>query len=289
MKPGSPQHRRHRRRAAIRHALFTKGPVRLTAGRIRPKKKFTANERTVDLPNLPDALCGLTIAHLSDLHVGELLTPEHLPQIVETTNAIGADMIVGTGDFIDFSNDVLPAVVDAMAQLDAPLGCWFVLGNHDHLDNADDVRAAFDEAGLRLFDGDATHLEHRGHTIAIGGVDWSGNPKTLDPHIATACRATAKADLKILLAHHPHAFDTAYETGVDLTLSGHTHGGQILLSTKRGRKGSIGLGNIGFRYTRGIYARGNSRLHVSSGVGAWFPLRFRCPAEITRLILQNPY
>ena len=99
----------------------------------------------------------------------------------------------------------------------------------------------------------------------------------------------ARADLKILLAHHPHAFDEAHRHAIDLTLSGHTHGGQILFSTKRGKKGSIGLGNVGFRYTRGLYEHGACRLHVSSGVGAWFPIRFRCPAEITRLVLENPY
>jgi len=76
---------------------------------------------------------------------------------------------------------------------------------------------------------------------------------------------------------------------VHVTLSGHTHGGQFLLSSKRGRKGSIGLANLGFRYTRGLYSRGNSRLYVSSGVGSWFPFRFRCPAEITALELQSTF
>ena len=84
-------------------------------------------------------------------------------------------------------------------------------------------------------------------------------------------------------------FDPACRDGVDLTLSGHTHGGQLLISDKRGKKGSIGLGNLAFRYTRGLYSRGPHRLYVSSGVGSWFPFRFRCPAEITLLELQATY
>ena len=273
----------------MRHAVFTRTPVRLSRGWIRPKKKFTANERTVLLPNLPDELCDLSIAHFSDLHVGELLTPAHLPYIVETTNRIGADLIAGTGDFIDFSNRYLDKVVEAMSELEAPLGCWFVLGNHDHLDNSAEVIAAFREAGLGLLSDEGHLMEHRDRTIGVGGIDWSSKNTDDGPAVQAAHQPMAKADLKILLAHHPHVFDEACKHAIDLTLSGHTHGGQILFSTKRGRKGSIGLGNVGFRYTRGLYERGNCRLHVSSGVGAWFPIRFRCPAEITRLVLENPY
>ncbi len=281
--------RRRRRRAAIRHAIFTRAPLRLIGGRLnRTGGRFCINQRTIDLPDLPDELCGLRITHLSDPHVGELITPEHLPAIVEAANKLDGHLIAVTGDFIDFSNKVLPAVVDAMKKLHAPLGAYFVLGNHDYLDNAEEVKRAFHRGGLELLVNAARLLQFQGRKIALGGADWAeGGPRQLACNVRnTARRMDHNADLSILLAHHPHAFDTAHRFGIDVTLSGHTHGGQVLLSPTRGKKGSIGLANIGFRYTRGLYAHGDCRLFVSSGVGSWFPFRFRCPAEITQLELQ---
>jgi len=286
-------HRRKRRRAAIRHAVFTRGPVRLSIGllgRPRPGGSFCVNQRTIELDELPDELCGLRVTHLSDPHIGELITPDHLPGIVEAANNLGGHVIAVTGDFIDFSNKVLPHVVDAMKRLEAPLGSYFVLGNHDYLDNANEVKRAFRDAGLNLLLNTCIRVDHHGRRIAIGGVDWADKPGQLTRYVRSACRhMNGDCDLSILLAHHPHAFDVAHRYGVHVTLSGHTHGGQVLLSDRRGRKGSIGLANLGFRYTRGLYSRGASRLYVSSGVGSWFPFRFRCPAEITSLELQCTY
>ena len=81
--------------------------------------------------------------------------------------------------------------------------------------------------------------------------------------------------------------DAACRHGLDLTLSGHTHGGQLLLSNHRGRKGSIGLGSLAFQYPRGLYRRGDHHLYVTSGVGSWFPWRVRCPAEIACLVMRR--
>ena len=85
----------------------------------------------------------------------------------------------------------------------------------------------------------------------------------------------------ILLAHHPHAFDAAADAGIPLTLSGHTHGGQLMLSQ------NIGVGPMMFRYWSGIYQKAKSQLVVSNGVGNWFPLRINAPAEIAHITLQK--
>jgi hypothetical protein len=290
--PADKHHRAKRRRAAFRHALMTKAPIRLTGGRlaqVRPGKMFTINGRTIQIPGLCDELCGLKITHLSDPHVGELITPAHLPHIVEAANNLGGDLIAVTGDFIDFSNDVLPAVVEAMKQLTAPLGVYFVLGNHDYLDDAVEVKRAFRTAGLNLLLNDVLRVKHHDKQVCVGGVDWSEDPSVTDQLVARTAKRMSPCELSILLAHHPHAFDAACKASVHLTLSGHTHGGQVLLSETFGKKGSLGLANFGFRYTRGLYQRDKSSLFVSSGVGSWFPLRFRCPAEITLLELQSTY
>jgi hypothetical protein len=272
--------------------LFTRGPNRLTGGRlsrVRPGRHFTVNRRTIEIENLPDELCGLKITHLSDPHVGELITPAHLPMIVESANQLGGDLIAVTGDFIDFSNDYLPPVIEAMSRLRAPLGVYFVLGNHDYLDDGEGVKRAFRHAGLNLLVNQTELLVWNERRIALGGIDWPPATSRLDPLVRAVAGRMKSSDLSILLAHHPHAFDAAHDCGIHLTLAGHTHGGQVLLSTRRGKKGSIGLANLGFRYTRGLYQRGNSSLFVSSGVGSWFPLRFRCPAEITLLELDCPF
>lgn len=293
MTPTERKHRNKRRRAALRHAVFTRAPNQLTGGllsRVKPGRNFCVDRRTLLLDNLPDELCGLTITHLSDLHVGELLTPAHLPHIVHAVNSLASDLVAVTGDFIDYSNDFLPAVVDAMVQLEAPLGVYHVLGNHDYLEDADGVKHAFAEAELNLLLDEAIRIEHHDRAITLGGCDWAGTRDRIARHVRkTARQMPQHRDLSILLAHHPHAFDAACACGIDLTLAGHTHGGQMLLSHKLGAKGSIGLANLAFKYTRGHYQRGACNLFVSSGVGSWFPLRFRCPAEITVLELQNRY
>ncbi len=287
-----PQHRKRRRLAALRHAVLTKAPIRLTGGRLnrlRPGGNFRIHNRTIDLPRLPDALCGMTIAHFSDPHVGELITPAHLDPIIEATNALEADLIAVTGDFIDFSNRVLDDVIRAMCRLRAPLGVWFVLGNHDYLDDADAVKTAFADAKLNLLINQSHELEFRGQRLNIGGIDWSHKPADMKQAVRHTTRAMTGSDFSLLLAHHPHAFDEAHARGIDLTLSGHTHGGQLALTHGSDKRASITPARLMFRYTRGLYARGDSRLFVSTGVGSWFPLRFRCPAEISLLELQNPY
>jgi predicted MPP superfamily phosphohydrolase len=104
--------------------------------------------------------------------------------------------------------------------------------------------------------------------------------------LRTADKHHAGTGLKILLAHHPDAFDSAVKHGVALTLAGHTHGGQVVLANGRGKKGSLGLGSMTFQYPRGLYRRGNAYLYVNSGVGSWFPVRINCPPEIALLTLR---
>lgn len=288
--PHAKHHKKSRRRAALRHAAFTALPVWLSGGwlaRVRPGRDFTINGRLLDFPNLPDELCGLTIAHLSDPHIGKLITPAHLEHVVDAVNALNPDLIVATGDFIDFSNDYLPAVIKALTRLSAPLGLWSVLGNHDHLDDVRKLTSAFAEGGLNLLVNQTASLEHNGRRIALAGIDWAARDVDLARMVRQTAEQLPPSEFKLLLAHHPHAFDAACAAGFDLTLAGHTHGGQILLSDKRSKKGSIGLASLTNRYPRGLFLRGHHRLFVSSGVGSWFPLRFRCPAEITLLQLAS--
>ena len=129
---------------------------------------------------------------------------------------------------------------------------------------------------------EARSLRVRGTGVQLLGLNWYRG----DTDIRAGLRRTLSQfrrpdEFPILLAHHPHAFDAAIAAGLPLTLSGHTHGGQIMLTDH------IGAGPVLFRYWSGLYRRNGSSLVVSNGVGNWFPLRTHAPAEIVYMTLQK--
>ena len=280
-------------KAHLRHVALTRMPVRLTSGgltRNRMVRRLGITRRDIILPDLPDALDGLRIGHLSDLHVGDLIPPQRLPEIIAAANGLGADLIAVTGDLVDLHLKVLPEVVAALADLEAPLGVYFVLGNHDHLVDGGQVAAALCEAGLNLLVNEQRMLDVRGCAIRVSGIDFAHRPLDLTRLVRRAIQPLHQrpvADLSLLLSHHPDGFDPACRHDVDLTLAGHTHGGHFTLFNGRGRKGSLGLGSLAFRYPRGLYRRGHRYLYVTTGVGSWFPVRFNCPPEIACLTLRS--
>lgn len=278
----SPHHR-------WRHRVSTRAFRWLSRRRIiksRPGERYRINRHVVHLAALPSDLRGLTITHLSDLHVGPIVRPEHLPAIVDRVNEIGTDLIANTGDTLDYSNKYLPAVVEALAELRAPMGVYHVLGNHDYRDSPAEVIRSFRKADLNLLVNEHAVVEVNDHHIAVAGIDWAQREENIGRLVDHTCDAICHADLRVLLAHHPHALDAATRHGVDLVLSGHTHGGQFVLRKNRHGRESVGLGNMAFRYPQGHYRRGNTHLHVTNGIGGSFPLRYRCPAEISVLELQ---
>ena len=289
------QARRKRVRARIRHVALTKAPLWLSGGRIvrsRSVCDIRAAERHIFLPNLPEALDGLRVTHISDLHIGSVTRPDCLPALLDRCHRLEGDLIAVTGDLVDLSHDVLGVVLEAMSRLSAPLGTFFVPGNHDYLDDAPGFVRRAREAGLNLLINDAAWLKARDCNLLLAGIDYAHRPDELSRLVRGTFRDARSnghpsPDLRLLLAHHPDAFDAASKIGVQLTLSGHTHGGQLALAGRRGKKGSIGLGSMAFRYPHGLYRRGDCHLHVTSGVGSWFPLRVNCPAEIVSLTLHH--
>jgi len=311
-----------RLRARIRHAAFTRLPSALAGGRLqrsRSQRKLDVVDREIALPDLPDELDGLTIAHFSDMHVGELLRIDRLPRLVRRVNRLNADLIAVTGDYVDLSLDVIRPVVEAMSRLEAPLGVYHVPGNHDYLQDSDAVPACFRRAGLNMLLNEHIDITRHEQRVRVAGIDWANREdqfKSLVPRAfqrprrhdhdasvtsdADASPAAAREDapaLRILLAHHPHAFDAAVAEGVHLTLSGHTHGGQLATRTtpldgdaipprQASARGRFSMTSLSCRYQHGLYRRNGRCLHVTAGVGSWFPWRINCPAEIVRLTLR---
>ena len=244
--------------------------------------------RTLVFPDLPPALNGLRIAHLSDVHAGIHMSEEKMKEIVKQTNALGADLIVQTGDMIDISQSYIPDYVRAFRDLQAPLGVVTCLGNHDRYTGEDAVIRGVKEAG-QVFVKNGVHvIERGGAALALMGIDdphaWRADDPQ-DDDIAAALRVTppAKDAFRILLAHRPGAFDGAAPHGIPLTLAGHIHGGQFYLPV-------IGWspGRLITKYVMGHFTQGSSQLYVSRGIGVvGVPLRVFVPPEIALFELRR--
>ena len=165
------------------------------------------------------------------------------------------------------------------------------IGNHDQIDDRRAWIAAMREEFELLID-ERRSIEIGGEKLCIGGVDFArrGHGDMRVPgHDAHAQALMDGFDARregpmIALAHHPHAFDALAVRGASLTLSGHTHGGQLMLTAPESEL-EIGAGNLLFRYIRGVYRQGDASLFVNSGVGNWFPIRWNAPAEVVQIQL----
>ena len=189
-------------------------------------------------------------------------------------------MAAVTGNLVDLSLEPLDEVIEAMKRLTAPLGVYFVAGNHDKLLDGKSFAARMRRAGLMLLHNETTMVRARGCRIAIAGIDFRAPPAGTGSGGRGHVEARSDfrgADPRLPLAHHPDAFEAAARHGVDVTLSGHSHGGQMMLSNQHGKKGSIGLGSMPYRYPHGLYRHDHCHLHITSGTGTWFPTRLKCP------------
>jgi len=252
--------------ATAAYALPRRGELRVRAFDVR-------------VPSLPPALDGLSIAHVSDLHYGKFTTPGSIERLVATVNGLRADLVLFTGDLVDLSLDDLPPAIATLRRLDPGRGLFLCEGNHDLIDDGAEFRRGVREAGLALLGEEAASVEVRGARVQILGSRWGRGDAERGASIARTLHARDPDAFPILLAHHPHAFDDA--AGVPLTLSGHTHGGLLMLNER------LGAGPALYRYWSGLYRRGDRALVVSNGVGNWFPLRTHAPAEVVRLVLRT--
>lgn len=237
--------------------------------------KLEVNEKRLVCPNLPAEWEGLSIAHFSDLHFHGPVGLDYFQYVFQKIGEMNADMVCFTGDLLDDA-EFVAWIPETFAALQAPLGCWFILGNHDGLFDHESIRNRLRALGWQDVGNPSAVLRHAGGTVWIGGDEtpWLGEP--FEPP------AEGLADFRILLSHTPDHFGRAARAGIDLVLAGHTHGGQVRLPL-------IGPvyapSRYGVRYAGGTYFRRGSVMHVSRGVSAKRPLRWRCPPEVTRIQL----
>jgi hypothetical protein len=189
--------------------------------------------RRVEIPtaNLPPALDGMHIVQLSDIHLSGYMSRTDVRRAVDMANDLGADLAVVTGDFITGASDPLEDCIDEIRQLRAPLGIFGCNGNHEIYARAEDAaQSLFAQSGMKLLRHENVQLAFRGARFNLLGVDYqrertpSGHRLQMLPDLAPLVRRDMP---NILLSHNPNTFNRAAELGIELSLAGHTHGGQI--------------------------------------------------------------
>jgi predicted MPP superfamily phosphohydrolase len=238
------------------------------------------------IPELPKELDGITIAQVSDMHVGRFTNGKVLQKMVRTVNEMRADLVLLTGDLINDALADLDTGLELTRTLEARFGLAIIEGNHDLIENPAEFERRVRASGIPFLLDESTIIDVRGFPLQLLGLSWTRvHDQGRDAAIAAAVKKLLEqreaGAFPILMAHHPHAFDAAAEAGLPLTLSGHTHGGQLMWNEQ------LGFGPALFRYWSGLYTRGRSKLIVSNGVGNWFPLRVNAPAEIVHLTLRR--
>ena len=238
------------------------------------------------IADLPKELDAITIAQVSDIHVGRFTKGEVLQKTVRVVNEMRADLVLLTGDLINDALADLNTGLEIARQMESRFGVAIIEGNHDLIENPREFETRVKASGIPFLLDESTTVNVRGFPVQLLGLRWTrvhgeGRDAAIGAEVKKLLEQRTTDAFPILLAHHPHAFDAAAEAQLPLTLSGHTHGGQLMVNEQ------LGFGPAMFRYWSGLYERGPSKLIVSNGVGNWFPLRVNAPAEIVHLTLRR--
>jgi predicted MPP superfamily phosphohydrolase len=236
----------------------------------------------VTLPRLPRALDGLRVVQITDVHIGPTIDGPWLRRLVAQINELKPDVIAITGDLVDGSLERLREHARPIGDLRARHGVYFVTGNHEYYAGADEWLRELTDLGLRVLRNERVSLQPApGARFDIAGVDdfHSSSFPGHGPDLARAMRDRDPKTPVLLLAHQPLQIHQAVKLGVDLQISGHTHGGQIFPWGFFVR--------IQQPYVAGLHRIGDTALYVSCGTGYWGPpMRLGAPAEITELTLR---
>ncbi|WP_411153161.1 metallophosphoesterase [Streptomyces sp. A30] len=232
---------------------------------------------TVPLARLPRSAHGTRIAVVSDVHLGPVLGRGFAQQVVDTINATQPDLIAVVGDLVDGSVEDLGPAVEPLAQLRARHGAFFVTGNHEYFSGAEPWVEKVRDLGLRPLENARTELP--GFDLA-GVNDLAGTGEGQGPDFARALGDRDRSRAAVLLAHQPVVIHDAVRHGVDLQLSGHTHGGQLW-------PGNL-IADLTNPTLAGLERYGDTQLYVSRGAGAWGPpVRVDAPSDVTLVELAS--
>lgn len=247
----------------------------LVHGAVNERHRLTLTHAALPVSGLPGAFEGLRVAMLTDLHLSPIVDAVDIEKAVALTLEQKPDLIVLGGDYVTWGHDhFVGPVAELLAPLRARLGVLAVLGNHD---SDAEMTAALEANKFTVLRDEHTRIEHGGAALDFIGLRyWTRQASTI------AKLVEAPGNVNILLAHDPRRIAEAAELNLPLVLSGHTHGGQIVLP-------GIGAWNRGFFPTmQGTLEKENSVLFVSRGIGTvYVPMRLNCPPEVAILTLQR--
>jgi uncharacterized protein len=235
----------------------------------------------VRVEGLDPAFQGYRIVQVSDLHIGSFTPEATTSRWVRMANGLKPDLIAVTGDLVSNGTAFHGQIADVMGALRAPDGVVFSPGNHDYFGDAYDL---FDQLHLhrvRVLRNDSFALQRAGASLVIAGADdtW-----TRQADVRAALSKRVPGEPVVLLAHDPGLFPAAVKEGVQLVLSGHTHGGQVAVPLLARW---LNLSRLSHRYHLGLYCEGSSNLYVNAGLGTTGPpIRLGSAPEITVLTLQ---
>ncbi|MBX3290237.1 MAG: metallophosphoesterase [Acidobacteria bacterium] len=278
--------RRARMAERINELMAADRPLRELAGNVSKIAKHAIDEANslslerveVRLPRLPKKLDGFKIIHLSDIHHSPFTGLSHIERAIKISNRLRPDMFILTGDYVSHETDYIKPVARVLGNLQAEFGVHACLGNHDHWTDPEMVASSLRDAGINVLINEGQRFEARGASFWLAGVDDHTVGKT---DLPAAVKGSFPDEMKLLLAHNPIIFRHAVRNGIDLTLSGHTHGGQVRIR------------ETGRRFIRrrklsaGLHQRKDSQIYITRGIGTVvLPVRYQCPPEISMLELR---
>ena len=241
--------------------------------------------RQVDVPiaNLPNALVGLRIVQISDLHVGPTIKAPFVERVVARVNELQPDLIVFTGDLADGTVERLATHTASLAELTAPLGLYFCTGNHEYYSGVETWTEQARRLGFDVLVNEGRQIDCGSGRIVLAGVTDFSAGELVPDHASDPAKALAAsdgADVRILLAHQPRSIEAASQANCHLQLSGHTHGGQFVPW-----KYVVSLQQP---YVTGLHKFRDTWIYIHRGTGYWGPpLRLGVPSEIAVLTLSR--
>jgi predicted MPP superfamily phosphohydrolase len=289
--PPSPARRRLLEQTAV--AVSAVPFVAAAYGLLYDRLDVEVTRPRIALARLPKAFEGFRIAQLSDFHINPFMTADEIRRCVTIANGLKADLVALTGDYVADDPAAEGEVVQALAGLRAPYGVFGCLGNHEfYTETEDSITRLFAAEGIRILRQERAPIQSHGEVLNLIGVDYQQarfsrdhDGHLVDRYLEGSEKLVMPDMVNILLSHNPNSFDRAAELGIDLTLAGHTHGGQLSLSfVNRG----LSLVRPETPYVSGWYEKPGGQLYVNRGIGTTGPpIRLGARPEITVLELTR--
>jgi predicted MPP superfamily phosphohydrolase len=262
-------------------SLFVAAPFAAIGFGIVQRDDLRVREIDIPIPNLPKDLDGLRLVQLSDIHLSPFLSERELARAIDMANGLRAHLALATGDLITSHGDPLDVCLRQLARLRADAGVLGCLGNHEiyaRSEAATTLRGA--RLGLGFLRGQARRLRFGNATLNVAGVDYQ---RKGNRYLAGAEKLIVPGDTNILLSPNPAVFDVAAAQGYDLTISGHTHGGQVTVEILHQ---TLNVARFYTPYVYGLYQKGPAAVWVTRGIGTvGIPARIGAPPEVALLRL----